>query len=332
MKYKALIVEEMENGSFRRYIGEKETEDLPDGDILVKVHYSSLNYKDALSATGNKGVTRHYPHTPGVDATGEVVQCRDGSFTPGDQVLITGFDLGMNTPGGFGQYIRIPSNWALPLPPAMTTWEAMAIGTGGFTGALSVMNLVQAGIHPEDGQILVTGASGGVGSYAALILKKEGYDVTALTYRGQNRDFLERTGITRILEPEDLKTDDSKALLSSTWAGVIDALGGPILVSALKATKFGGVVTCCGNVLGPSLEGLTVYPFILRGVTLIGIASAESPRELKNRVWQKLATTWKPVEIWEKIREITLNELEGSIIEMLEGRSSGRIVVNVRDS
>jgi putative YhdH/YhfP family quinone oxidoreductase len=332
MKYKAFIVEEMENGSFRRYIGEKQTEDLPDGDILVKVHYSSLNYKDALSATGNKGVTRRYPHTPGIDATGEVVECRDGSFSPGDKVLITGFDLGMNTPGGFGQYIRIPSKWAIPLPDTITTWEAMAIGTGGFTGALSVMKLIQAGAHPDNGEILVTGASGGVGSYAALILKKEGYNVTALTYKGQNRDFLERIGISRILEPEELKMDGSKALLSSTWAGVIDALGGPVLVSALKATKFGGIVTCCGNVLGPDLGNLTVYPFILRGVTLIGIASAESPRELKSMVWQKLATTWKPVELWEKIREITLNELEGSITEMLEGRSSGRIVVNVRDS
>ncbi len=330
--YKAFVVTEMPDGSFQRSTGYRTTEDLPHKDLLIKVHYSSLNYKDALSATGNKGVTRRYPHTPGVDASGEVITSIDDAFSPGNMVMVTGYDLGMNTSGGFGQYISIPSTWALRLPGLMTPWEAMAIGTAGFAGALSVQKLMDSGIRPDDGEILVTGTTGGVGSHAAVILKKEGYQVVALSLGGKDTAFLERIGINRILTTEDLVDKMEKGLLSSRWAGVIDSVGGPVLVSALKSTKYGGVVTSCGNVAGASLSGLTVYPFIIRGVSLLGVASAESPLELKTRIWQKLSTTWKPCELWDRVKEIYLHELEKHIFQMLEGKSSGRIVVNIKDS
>lgn len=326
--FTALIVEEPEPKTFVRKIAARKMEDLPPGDLLVKVHYSSLNYKDALSATGNRGVTRSYPHTPGIDAAGEVVECGSSAFAPGDKVIVTGYDLGMNTAGGFGQYIRIPSEWAIRLPRGLTLKESMALGTAGFTAALSVWKLQRAEVRPEDGDILVTGATGGVGSIAVAILAGAGYRVTAATGKTDEAGFLKKLGAAEIIGREAVLEGTERPLMKERWAGVVDVVGGETLAAAVKATRYGGAVTCCGLVGSPDLP-LNVFPFILRGVSLLGIDSVQCPRGPRIAVWEKLAAEWKPAKLEEAATECTLEELEGKIHDILQGRLRGRTVVNL---
>ncbi len=326
--FKALIVREQGDGSFQRSIESMEASSLPEGDVIIKVEYSSLNYKDALSSTGNRGVTRKYPHTPGIDAAGVVISDTSGKFQPGQQVLITGFDLGMNTHGGFGEYIRVPSAWVVLLPESLSMEEGMIYGTAGFTAALSVNKLVNYGIKPEDGPILVTGATGGVGSLAVSILHKLGYSVTALTGKAQAKDMLVKSGASEIISREELLENAHRALLKEQWAAVIDTVGGNILEAAIKSTKYSGCVTCCGNVVSPSLE-ITVYPFILRGVALLGVDSGECPMHIRTEVWQRLAGQWKPENLEANAREISLSEVSENIDLILKGQLKGRTVINL---
>jgi len=326
--YKALVVKEASPKTYTREIETKTIKELPKGDLLVRVHYSSLNYKDALSASGNRGVTRHYPHVPGIDAAGVVEESSSIDFSPGDQVIATGFDLGMNTSGGYGQYIRIPAGWALHCPQHLSLKESMIYGTAGFTAALSVNKLVSHPVLPEQGKILISGATGGVGSIAVSIMAKLGYSITAVSGKPEASDYLTRLGAAEIISRQQAADSSGKALLKEKWAGAIDTVGGEILATAIKSTAYGGLVTCCGNVASPELP-LSVYPFILRGVSLLGIDSAKCPIHIRQKIWQKLAGAWKIGNLDSLATECRLPELSGIIEKMLQGRQTGRVIVNL---
>jgi putative YhdH/YhfP family quinone oxidoreductase len=327
-KFLALVTSEDEEHRFRRSITKRTVKELPPGEVLIRVRFSSLNYKDALSASGNRGVTKHYPHTPGIDAAGQVIFSTNHRWRAGDEVICTGYDLGMNTDGGFGQYVRVPADWVVRKPDTLTLLESMQLGTAGFTAALSVLALEQNGISADKGPILVTGATGGVGSIAVLLLHRLGYEVVALTGKAEAKEFLLELGAHTILDRQALLADKERPLLPARWAGVIDTVGGDILATAIKGTGFDGVVTSCGNAASGELP-LNVYPFILRGVHLQGIYAANCPMERRLRVWERLATAWKLSELERLCRMITLQDLEQEIGAMLAGKSKGRCVVDL---
>ncbi|MDX2481517.1 MAG: YhdH/YhfP family quinone oxidoreductase [Desulfuromusa sp.] len=330
-EFKALLVVQPEKKVFTRSIVTRSLDDLAEGELVVKVHYSSLNFKDALSAVGNPGVTRNFPHTPGIDAAGVVVSCSEGSFQPGDEVIVTSYDLGMETDGGFGQMIRVPSQWALKLPKGLSLKESMMLGTAGLTAALSVQELVENGVTPEKGSVLVTGATGGVGSLAVAILANIGFKVTAVTGKLEETAYLEGLGADSVISRETLLTGNERPMLKPTWAGVVDCVGGEMLAAAIKSTQYDGAVTCCGLVGSIDLN-VSVFPFILRGVRLIGIDSAECPMDRRTKVWQNLAREWKLDKLAGMVDEITLDELEEKIQSMLKGGLKRRALVNLLDS
>src|SRR6056297_743751 len=322
-KFKALEVSEID-GEFKREIIEKEINDIPEAYLRINVKYSSLNYKDALSAAGNKGVTREYPHTPGIDAAGIVVEDKSGSYKKGDKVIVTGYDFGMNTDGGFEEYIRIPAGWAVKLPQNLSLRGSRIYGTAGFTAALSVYKLLEADVDKNN--ILVTGASGGVGSFACAILAKIGYKVTAATGKSGARYYFNNLGVENVIDRKEVDDDSGRMLLKEKWDGVIDTVGGNMLTTAIKSTKYDGAVTCCGNVASAKLD-LNVYPFILRGVSLFGIDSVQCKRELREEVWQKIASDWKVDQLDEFSTEVPLEDLNDQIENMLAGNSKGRVIV-----
>lgn len=322
-----MIARETEDGSFARGIETRSLQDLPAGDVLIRVRYSSLNYKDALSATGHRGVTRRYPHTPGVDAAGEVVTSRVADFQPGDPVIVSGYDLGMNTDGGFAEYVRVPAEWIVPLPDGLTLRESMCLGVAGFTAAQCVHQLQQNGVSAGAGEILVTGATGGVGCTAVAILARAGYRAVAATGKLDARDFLLDLGAAEVVHRDEIDDSSGRPLLSGRWVGVVDAVGGNFLASAIKATRYGGVVTCCGLAASAELP-LTVYPFILRGVRLIGIDSAEVEMGTRVALWQKLGGEWK-IDAERLVTERSLDEVSGEIDRILAGQQRGRVLVTL---
>lgn len=324
ISYTAYVVEKNEDNTFTGQIKTLQASDLPDNEVLIRVHYSSLNYKDALSATGAPGVTKAYPHTPGIDASGIVEHSTHQGFQKGEKVIVTSYDLGMNTSGGFGQYIRVPADWVVRLPEKLSLKDSMALGTAGFTAAMSVFHILEK-IEPDQGEILVTGATGGVGSLSAAILCHLGYKVVAVT--GKTGDpLLSTLGIKQIIARDEFLENADRPLLKEQWAGVIDTVGGPILAAAIKSTRLGGVVTCCGNVASPSLK-LTVFPFILRGVSLVGIDSQHCPMPHRQGLWDKLADDWRFDQLDEMVDEISLERLEDKIHTILKGKISGRTLV-----
>ncbi len=326
--FKALIVEETGKNSFARTIGEKKIDELPDGDVLIRVHYSSLNYKDALSATGNRGVTRNYPHTPGIDASGVVVQSKNNSFKEGDEVLVTGYDLGMNTSGGFGEYIRVPAGWVVKLPSGMSLMDSMILGTAGFTAGMSVFRVVQD-VSPQDGEILVTGATGGVGSIAVSLLSKLGYSVVAVSGKPDASDFLKQLGAKDMISREDAVDKSGRPVLKGRWAGVVDTVGGDILATAIKSALPWAVVTCCGLVASPELP-INVFPFILRGVKLIGIDSQNCPMDHRLQIWKLFTDEWRLNYPDGFCKDISIKELDYNISLILKGMQRGRILVNLK--
>lgn len=335
MKFKALVISE-KNDSFIREITERDTADLPAGDLLVKVKYSSLNYKDALSSTGNRGVTKKYPHTPGIDAAGVVAESSNPGFSTGDEVIITGHDFGMNTSGGFAEYVRVPSGWAIKRPGRLTLKEAMIYGTAGFTAALSLYRLSEyGGVKPSHGKVLVTGARGGVGSHAVRLLAIAGYDVTAVTglHANPESDFpedekaLKALGASEVIPADAVNDNENRPMLKAKWAGVIDTVGGAVLSTAIRETAYGGAVTTCGNAAGADFYA-NVFPFILRGVSLFGIDSVECPDDLRVATWNRMAGEWYNENLVNLGSECTLEEIKDKYIDiMLKGYIKERKVV-----
>ncbi len=326
--FQAMIVRESDEKEFVREITTRNTNELPPGNVLIKVSYSSLNYKDALSASGHRGVTRKYPHTPGIDAAGVVVESNSPGFHSGEPVIVTGFDLGMNTPGGFAEFIRVPASWPIKLPKSLTLKDSMIYGTAGFTAALSLRHLEEHGLSPGGGPVLVTGATGGVGSTAVAILARAGYQVAAATGKSEARDFLLALGAANVIRRDEITDTTGKPLLKEQWAGVIDTVGGNVLATSLKSTRYGGSVACCGLVASPELPA-TVYPFILRGVNLLGIESSQCPLVTRTEIWKKLADEWKPDRLPTIASECSLEQLDGKIDLILQGRLKGRVVVAI---
>jgi acrylyl-CoA reductase (NADPH) len=327
--FSAMVVKEID-GQFVREIGYKTIDDLPPGDVLIRVHYSSLNYKDTLSATGHKGITRKYPHTPGIDAAGEVVASSDARWEPGAKAIVTGYDLGMNTAGGFGQFIRVPGDWVVALPDGLSLRESMILGTAGFTAALSLEKLQMAGVDPGEGEVLVTGATGGVGSLAVAMLSRVGYAVVGATGKADQHEFLDRLGASRVIGRDEIDEPSDRALLRERWHGVVDTVGGRILTGAIRSTHFGGSVTTCGMVQSPQLE-MTVMPFILRGVNLLGIASGLCPMKLRLKLWGNMSGRWKPEGLESLVRPCRLEDLDGKIEAMRKGGIVGRVLVDPRN-
>jgi len=325
-----MIVTEEGPGVFKRRIAEKGIDDLPPGEVLIRVHYSSLNFKDALSATGNRGVTHQFPHTPGIDAAGVVEESTSEAFKPGDEVLVTGYDLGMNTPGGFGQYIRVPAGWVVPRPEGLSLREAMHLGTAGFTAGLSVFKIQWAGIMPDRGKVLVTGASGGVGSVGVGILAKLGYHVVGVTGKKRGPEYVLGLGAREVVSREEVNDASGSLLLERRWAAVLDTVGGNVLSTALRSTDHKGAVTTCGNVGGAEFAA-NVYPFILRGICLLGIDSARTPMDHRLRIWSNLAGPWKPAKLADMARVVGLDELDQEIDLILKSGQTGRKVVDLKD-
>ncbi len=304
---------------------------LPDGDVLIRVAYSSLNYKDALACQGHPGVVRSFPHVPGIDCAGVVVKSESSAYRPGDEVLVTGYELGAGHWGGYSAYVRVPADWVVRLPAGLTLREAMIYGTAGFTAAQCVTAILERGIQPDRGAVVVTGATGGVGSVAVAILAKLGYDVDAVTGKTDHHDFLRRLGARKILARNDVLDASDRPLLAARWAAAVDTVGGKPLATILRSIDHRGCAAACGLVAGAELE-LTVYPFILRGVTLAGIDSAKCPRPQRLEMWQKLAGPWRIEQLDELANEITLDELPEYVEKILAGQLVGRTVVAPRAS
>lgn len=325
-EYQALYISETPEGNFTQEISTLTTDQLMEKGVLIRVLYSSLNYKDALSASGNKGVTRRYPHTPGIDAAGIVANSTHPEFREGDEVIVTGYDLGMNTFGGFGEYINVPATWIVPKPIGMSLKESMTLGTAGFTAALAVHHLLRSGQKKEDGPVLVTGATGGVGSWGITILSHLGFEVIASSGKPGQSDFLKNLGANTIIGRSETDDMSGKALLRPRWAGAIDTVGGNILATVLKSCSEHGNIAVCGNVASAQLQ-TTVFPFILNGVNLLGVNSATTPMALRRTLWQRLNEEWKTKLPSEAVIETGLNELPEYIRLILKGQITGRVIL-----
>ena len=329
-QFKALLVRKSVDGKiFTRSIEKREIDDLPRGDLLIRVLYSSLNYKDGLSCQGNLGVTRHYPHTPGIDAAGIVEASTSAGISPGDLVVIAGTPLGMDVSGGFGQYIRIPASWAVPLPQGMTLRDSMIYGTAGLTAALSIYKLRERGIFPEAGPVVVTGATGGVGSLSIAILLKLGYSVMAISRKTNSQDFLRKIGECDVSSYEAFISKPARSLLKESWSSGVDTIGGESLSTIIKECKENGAVAATGLV-GSSNISLSVMPFVLRGVSLIGINTMGMTQILRNHIWTLLAHDWRPKAIEAIVSDCYLNNLDSELDKITNGRQTGRIVIDMR--
>lgn len=323
--YRALWV--TEEPQFQQKVVERNLDDLPAGEVLVRVHYSSLNYKDALSATGNKAVTKSYPHTPGIDAAGVVEHSEVEGFAPGDEVIVTGYDLGMDTHGGLAEYIRVPASWLIKRPSGLSLREAMILGTAGFTAGLCVYKLLRAGLQTSDGDVLVTGATGGVGSVAVKLLSQLGYRVVAATGKAEQAAFLQQLGAAEVIDRQELSQGTERPMLKPRWAGAVDTVGGDILFNVVKSLNYGGSVACCGLTAGTDYAG-NVFPFILRGVNLLGVDSVELPLVAKASMWDMLSLQWK-MDLEQLVEEISLEQTPQAIVQILAGQQKGRVLVNM---
>ncbi len=322
-----VMVRRDEAGQVSAAVEQISTDDLPAGDVLIRVDYSSLNYKDALACQAHPGVVRKLPHVPGIDCAGSVVESSAADFAAGDEVLVTGYELGTSHWGGYCEYVRVPADWVVAMPQGMTAKQAMTLGTAGFTAAQCVSAIQHHGIAPDAGEVVVTGASGGVGTLAIAILAKLGYQVSAVTGKPEQHEMLKRLGAQQFLTREDVNDDSTSPLLSSRWAAAVDTVGGRTLATLLRSMKHRGCVAACGLAGGHDLP-MTVYPFILRGVTLAGIDSAKCPRASRLDIWKRLSTDWTLEGLAEITHEISLAELPDTAAAMLAGKTSGRTLVN----
>lgn len=326
--FRCYLVTKDSDGNVSGEMTERPLDELPEGEVLIRVAYSSLNYKDALAATGHPGVSKRFPHVPGVDAAGTVVQSGAYEFVEGDPVLVTGFDLGTVRWGGLAQYVRVPQDWVVPLPEGLSLRETMMLGSAGLTAGFSVDALEKHDVTPESGEVVVTGASGGVGSVAVAILAKLGYHVAAVTGKAAAHEYLRSLGAAEILPREAVDDKSGKPLLTRRWAGAVDTVGGNILSTLLRASQLSGCVVACGNAAGFDLP-ITVFPFILRGVTLAGIDSAWCPIPLRHRTWRRLAGEWK-LDCLKRIATfVDLEDLPPRFNDILAGRVTGRLAISI---
>lgn len=302
-------------------------DELTPGDVVIKAAYSSVNYKDALAATGAGKILRRFPLIGGIDIAGSVVSSSAAAFREGDRVLVTGYDLGVANDGGYSEYVRVPADWVVPLPQGLTAFDAMAIGTAGFTAALSIVQMERNGLAPHNGPVIVTGATGGVGSMAVELLTTLGYDVTALTGKDSEHEYLRTLGATRVLSRRELQMG-TRPLEKSIWAGAVDPVGGEILAWLTRTMMPGGCIASSGLTAGVELH-TTVLPFILRGIKLLGIDSVACPMDRRRDVWHRLATNMKPTHLPTIAREITLRELPQAFATLLDGAARGRMVVKI---
>ena len=323
MKFKAYLTEETED-EFISSVKDRSLEDLPEGDVLIKVLFSSLNYKDALSASGNKGVSRNYPHSPGIDAAGIVKDSKSSDFLEGDEVIVTGYDLGMNTSGGFSEYIRVPKEWIIKKPDNLSLKESMAYGTAGLTAGLCVRKILLSEIKPEDGEVFVTGATGGVGIIAVMLLAKLGFNVVAITGKDDQTDLLLSLGAKEIINRSEFEGEMKSPLAKPRWAGGVDAVGSNILSNLITATHQRAAIACCGMVGGVNLN-TSIFPFILRGLSLLGIDSAETLIEVKKEILNNFASDWKLEKINDQIKDVGLEELSSEVEKILKGEQVGRV-------
>ncbi len=325
MKYRALVTTE-DNKTYKNSVQIKSLDFLPDNNTLIKVKYSSLNYKDALSASGNKGVTRSYPHTPGIDAAGIIEETSSKKFKKGDEVIVTGYDMGMNTFGGFGEYIKVPDEWIIKKPNNLSLSESMAFGTAGLTAGLCLRKLLHHGLKPDDGKVFVSGVTGGVGIISLMLFSKLGFQVTAITGKMNEKDLLMDLGANEVIDRNDLDIDLVSPLQKPIYSGGIDAVGGKILSNLICSTSQRAAIACCGMVGGLTLD-TSIFPFILRGLSLFGIDSAESLLEVKEEVWNSFSSDWKLENIDQNIKDISLDELPSEIEKILKGNQIGRVRV-----
>ncbi len=298
--------------------------------MLVRVAYSSVNYKDGLASISDGKIVRNYPFVPGIDLSGTVVESSDSRYKEGDEIIATSYGLGVSHYGGFSEYARVKAEWIVPLPQGLSLKEAMALGTAGFTAALAVHQLQKNGLIPSNGPVLITGATGGVGSIASSILKKLGYTVAASTGKAEEHAYLKSLGVDEILSRDETSAESSRPLEKERWAGAIDAVGGSTLAYLLRSTKYGGSVASCGNTGGVNFN-TNVFPFILRAVNLLGIDSVNCPMELRRTLWQQLATEYKPEALLAGIgKEVSLEELPQVLAAILQGGIRGRTIVRVQ--
>jgi acrylyl-CoA reductase (NADPH) len=302
--------------------------DLPPGEVTVRVEWSSVNYKDALATIAGGKVARLDPIVPGIDLAGEVVASESDAIHVGDRVIAHGYDLGVSRHGGYSTFQRMPADWVVPAPPGLTTREAMSIGTAGFTAAMSVVALEDRGLRPDDGPVLVTGATGGVGSTAVAILAERGYEVWAATGKTHEEGYLRGLGAVGIVPRDEVTAESSRPLESERWAGAVDAVGGATLPYILRTLHHGATVAASGNAGGPALT-TTVFPFILRGVALLGMDSVTLPIEARRRLWDRLATDLRPRDLGGSATEVTLDTLEPALDGILAGSARGRWIVRV---
>ena len=323
--FNAITVEEKKSGEFFQSIKEKNIYHLPEGDLLIRVKYSSLNYKDSLSYSGNKGVTKKYPHTPGIDAMGIIEVSKTKKFNEGDKVIVTGYDLGMNTPGGFGEYISVPKSWVTLLPNNLDDNESMILGTAGITAGLCINAILEK--HKIKGKkAVVTGSTGGVGCIAVMLLANLGARVTAITGKINSKDFLHSIGAKEVLSRNDYLNSIKQPMSKGTWDIAIDVAGGEMLAGLIASMKYGGTITSCGIVDSPSFAS-SVFPFILRGISLVGIDSAEVSINKKAEIWNNYANHWKLDGIENISKNVDMRGMMKEINTILEGKQIGRIVL-----
>lgn len=326
--FRCYLVTKHGKDDVRSGVEQRPLRELPPGDVLVRMEWSSLNYKDALAARGHPGVARRFPHVPGIDAAGTVVQSRAEEFQVGQRVLVTSYDLGAGQWGGWAEYIRVPAEWVLPIPEGFGTREAMIYGTAGLTAAMCVAALRHHDVLPESGEVAVTGATGGVGSIAVSLLARLGYHVVAVSGKRDRESWLRELGAAEIIDRAAAQDTSSKPLLAARWAGAVDTVGGLTLATLLRASLPRGCVAACGLVGGHELP-LTVYPFILRGVTLAGIDSANYPRAARLALWNLLASDWRTPLVERDARETTLDDIDAPIDLILRGEQAGRTLVRL---
>ncbi|QHS21943.1 acryloyl-CoA reductase [Virgibacillus sp. MSP4-1] len=323
------LVADKQGDEFSLTVKNQAIEDLPEGEVLIRVHYSGVNYKDSLAGIPNGNIIRNYPMVPGIDMAGVVESSTDSRFQKGDEVIATSYEIGVSHAGGYSEYARVPADWIVPLPQGLSLKEAMILGTAGFTAGLSVQRLLENEVTPEKGKVLVTGATGGVGSFAISILQSLGFEVEASTGKDSEHVYLKEIGANRVISRTDVFDGKIKALGKQTWQAAVDPVGGEPLASVLSQIQYGGSVAVSGLTAGTKVP-TAVFPFILRGVNLLGIDSVYCPMETRQKIWEHLASDFKPDSFEPFVQqEVTLEELPAVLPDLLEGKARGRTLVKV---